>query len=374
MADITTRTGKGSKLTIEEMDNNFSNLNQQGEESATALSQKADLVNETVPIEQLPPTPLSNTQFEQLMNNSHQIKGSWLTNFIIQVIANQGGNINPAAPTLFIVNDVENTADWTANPDYPNISDYEYTLNGGDTIIESPELTKPLNVGNQNYAANKVGIRVKADSGRNASPWLFNATPYTQDAEPSENYMDTFSALNIYNGLNVNLTEVSSGLHKSAIDANGSVTTKYLMPYLSEIALPILEPDLGENIQMEMGLLGGYEISGNGKGVKIHNGVLYQYDGNNGEEIFADEFQPVVGDFIIARYIYDTGDPNNFNNRELVIFKTSDRGVTLVPLTLPIGRITYVNSPNGWVWFNVDSPGSLLTYPQGKGLTIDTSV
>lgn len=90
---------------------------------------------------------------------------------------NSSGATTPSAPTLFIVNDVANTGDWTANSTYPTLADYEYTLDGGVTF--SQVTAKPFTVGDIAKAVGQVGVRVKAASGRNPSAWLFNVTAYT---------------------------------------------------------------------------------------------------------------------------------------------------------------------------------------------------
>lgn len=90
---------------------------------------------------------------------------------------NAAGATTPSAPTAFVVDDVNNTANWTNNPTYTSVNDYEYTLDGGVTV--NNVTVKPVNVGDVAKAAGQVGIRVKAASGRNISPWLYNATPYT---------------------------------------------------------------------------------------------------------------------------------------------------------------------------------------------------
>ncbi|WP_316817288.1 hypothetical protein [Pedobacter nyackensis] len=90
---------------------------------------------------------------------------------------NTAGATTPSAPTAFIVDDVNNTADWTNNPTYTSVNDYEYTLDGGVTV--NNVTVKPVNVGDIAKSAGQVGVRIKAASGRNVSAWLFNATAYT---------------------------------------------------------------------------------------------------------------------------------------------------------------------------------------------------
>lgn len=88
------------------------------------------------------------------------------------------GNITPAAPTFGVVDDVNNTFNYTLNPTYPANSNYEFTLNGGATV--SDVSAKPILVGDVDKAIGQVGIRLKAVAGRNASAWLFNATAFNK--------------------------------------------------------------------------------------------------------------------------------------------------------------------------------------------------
>lgn len=91
---------------------------------------------------------------------------------------NAVGATTPDAPTLFIVDDVANTGNWTNNPTYTTLSDYEQTLDAGLTV--EAVTTKPLSVGDLAKAPGQVGVRVKGDAGtnRNPSAWLFNETAY----------------------------------------------------------------------------------------------------------------------------------------------------------------------------------------------------
>lgn len=86
------------------------------------------------------------------------------------------GNITPAAPTAGVVDDTADTFNWTNNPTYTALSDYEYTLDGGSTY--STVTAKPISVGNVAKAIGQVGVRVKAATGRNVSATLFNASAF----------------------------------------------------------------------------------------------------------------------------------------------------------------------------------------------------
>lgn len=70
-----------------------------------------------------------------------------------------------------------NAFNWTNNSNYPNVSQREYTFNGGTTVAQLT--AKPLIVGDQNKAAGQVGVRIKAIPGvSQASPWLFNTVAF----------------------------------------------------------------------------------------------------------------------------------------------------------------------------------------------------
>lgn len=88
------------------------------------------------------------------------------------------GVTTPAAPTVFVVDDVNNTGDWTFTAGITALSDYEMTLDGG--LTQTQVTAKPILVGDVAKATGQVGVRVKAIAGtRNASVWLFNQQPYT---------------------------------------------------------------------------------------------------------------------------------------------------------------------------------------------------
>jgi hypothetical protein len=67
----------------------------------------------------------------------------------------------PAAPSNPAVDDVANTFDWTNNPDFTNVADYEYSVDNGLTwqLCSS----KPINVGNVDLLQGFVSVRVKVN-------------------------------------------------------------------------------------------------------------------------------------------------------------------------------------------------------------------
>lgn len=83
----------------------------------------------------------------------------------------------PTVPSNPIINDVVNTFDWTNNTDFPNIQDYEYTLNQGASWTTCA--AKPVNVGNLNIAVGDAQIRIKATSSSFKSEALKSNTAFS---------------------------------------------------------------------------------------------------------------------------------------------------------------------------------------------------
>lgn len=84
----------------------------------------------------------------------------------------------PVAPTSPVVDDVNNTFDWTYDSALTSLSDIEYTIDGGTTY--SAATAKPQPIPNQNFAINKVGVRYKAvQDVRNSSSTIYNTEAYT---------------------------------------------------------------------------------------------------------------------------------------------------------------------------------------------------
>jgi hypothetical protein len=79
------------------------------------------------------------------------------------------GNV-PAAPTAPVVDDGHNTFGWTNVAGYPELSDYEYSVDSGKTWI--PVTANPQPVGDYDYAAGTVKVRVKEDEAAGAAAGL----------------------------------------------------------------------------------------------------------------------------------------------------------------------------------------------------------
>ncbi|PJN54408.1 hypothetical protein PAEVO_11290 [Paenibacillus sp. GM2FR] len=88
----------------------------------------------------------------------------------------------PAAPTAPVVDDGRNTFGWTNVPGYGQPSDYEFSTDGGATW--KPVTANPHPVGDSQYPAGTVMVRVKADEagGRPAGMHLASDKPFTENS------------------------------------------------------------------------------------------------------------------------------------------------------------------------------------------------
>lgn len=86
-----------------------------------------------------------------------------------------------AAPTTPVVDDGRNTFGWTNVPGYTNTSDYEYSVDGGANWL--PVTANPQPVGDNDYPAGAVQVRIKANttSGLSAGLSLASNLPYTKN-------------------------------------------------------------------------------------------------------------------------------------------------------------------------------------------------
>lgn len=88
----------------------------------------------------------------------------------------------PDAPTAGVVDDDNDTFDWTNNPLFTALGDYEYTLNGGSSY--NTVTAKPIVVGDIDKAIGQVGVRVKAAGAAPASATLYNASAFNASGTP----------------------------------------------------------------------------------------------------------------------------------------------------------------------------------------------
>ncbi|MNW25225.1 Alkaline phosphatase precursor [compost metagenome] len=91
------------------------------------------------------------------------------------------GNV-PAAPTLPVVNDGYNTFGWTNVPGYSELTDYEYSLDGG--TIWKAVTANPQLIEDGDYAVGTVMVRVKANETKQMAAGLPLASdkPFTANS------------------------------------------------------------------------------------------------------------------------------------------------------------------------------------------------
>ncbi|MDF2834633.1 MAG: hypothetical protein K0Q63_273 [Paenibacillus sp.] len=84
-----------------------------------------------------------------------------------------------ASPSAPAVDDGYNRFGWNNVPGFDSLTDYEFTLDGGESWADVT--AKPLMIGDADYETGAVGVRVKADAGagREAGIPLFSDKPFT---------------------------------------------------------------------------------------------------------------------------------------------------------------------------------------------------
>ena len=96
------------------------------------------------------------------------VDDEWISySFVIKASGGTVTPVTPAAPTAGVVDDVNNTYNWTNNPSFTALSHYEFSTNGGSTVQDVT--AKPIQVGNVALGAGQVQVRVKAMNGNPAS-------------------------------------------------------------------------------------------------------------------------------------------------------------------------------------------------------------
>jgi hypothetical protein len=97
--------------------------------------------------------------------------------------------ITPAAPTGGVVDDTANTFTFTLNPSYA-ASEHEYQIGAGSWTACSSNV---ISVGNVAISIGDLKVRVSADTGRNASSNLTNATAFTVSGGVTTLFLDNFT-------------------------------------------------------------------------------------------------------------------------------------------------------------------------------------
>lgn len=140
----------------------------------------------------------------------------------------------PNAPTNGVVDDVSNTFNWDNVTGNNVVTDYQKTDDGG--ITASIATTKPIVIGDVARSAGQVGIRLKAVAGvRQASPWLFNTSAFTE-TEP-----DTSVAVTSITGDNVEYVPSYTNWYqnKTGQYGFGATTQKILLGESSFIQMDV---------------------------------------------------------------------------------------------------------------------------------------
>ncbi|UJF31492.1 PA14 domain-containing protein [Paenibacillus hexagrammi] len=93
-----------------------------------------------------------------------------------------------AAPTNPVADDGRNTFGWTNVPGFDDPSSYEYSVDGGSSWM--PVTANPQPIGNYDYAAGSVMVRVKGDEAAEAPP---GAALASQSAFTADNSLGKYS-------------------------------------------------------------------------------------------------------------------------------------------------------------------------------------
>jgi len=136
----------------------------------SSLSGKASKVSGKVPLSELPDINL--LQYFDL--TQFAVKDG-LISYI--GVANSPALPTASAPTNGIVSDSNNTFAFTLNPNYPNLSSYEFVVGSGNFNTVT---VMPIPVGDILIPVGDLRVRVKAVAGvSNASDWLTNTVAFT---------------------------------------------------------------------------------------------------------------------------------------------------------------------------------------------------
>ncbi|MDG0810797.1 PA14 domain-containing protein [Cohnella rhizosphaerae] len=172
----------------------------------------------------------------------------------------------PAAPTAPKVDDGRNTFGWTNVPGYDKVSDYEFSVDGG--VSWQRATVNPQPVGDLDYAAGKVQVRVAADetAGTAEGEPLLSDAPFTVNGR-----LDTY--------------QIAGGLKRGdKLEAN--VTVERLEAYDGDayVVFQLLKGDTPQLINAvplkkdKLSIAQYFDVSGAEYSVKVL--VLDQFDSN----------------------------------------------------------------------------------------------
>lgn len=98
----------------------------------------------------------------------------------VETLENSPRKYTPEPPTNGVVFNDEDFFTFTTSALAKNTGDYEYTLDGGATIISPIPDLSVISVGNVDIPAGYLKIRVKGNENRNPSQWLVNNKAFTK--------------------------------------------------------------------------------------------------------------------------------------------------------------------------------------------------
>lgn len=98
----------------------------------------------------------------------------------VVALENSTPKYTPEPPTNGIVNDEVDYFYFTRSPMASGKEQYEYTVDGGTTIISPITESTQIKVDNVDIPVGNLKVRVKGSENRNQSAWLTNSQPFTK--------------------------------------------------------------------------------------------------------------------------------------------------------------------------------------------------
>lgn len=311
-----------------------------------SLADKADLEGGEVPIDQLPPSPLSDVDFVQPGGEGTTISLSVtrLNDIIAAWYAANVGEVNPPAetPTGLTVDDVGKTLAWAMEVG-ETYADFEFTQNAAANIIVATANPMPVT---PPKAINTVGVRRKATSSLAASAWAYNQIEFSESSG-GEILPGTF-AMNIVNGfvINDNLSNVVDVW--GATDNNDSyAVTRYKVG----VDVMVMAKITADTPSFKIAMTASYAQFTSEKGISWNAGELSVY--SDVTNVLTP--QPSIGDFVVIKKVTGPTDADKI----FEFYKTTD-GITFIPMLLSGGSDPYL------IWVGNDTHAAFYLYGAGK--------
>jgi hypothetical protein len=127
----------------------------------------------------LNPVGGKNTQTDLTPGNNLYFRKKATLNSFKSLVESLIVDPRPSAPLNPIVDDINDTLNWTNNPLFPEVSSYEFSLDGGATWNDCP--SKPIYIGNIYVPAGSIRLRVGSSVTNFRSDVLTLAEGYTQN-------------------------------------------------------------------------------------------------------------------------------------------------------------------------------------------------